>query len=126
MLGSTNHLERLDPAISKRPSRFDRKYLFDNPDESQREAYCRYWKKKIGRGGGVEFGDEMCGKVVGVTEGFSFAYMQEAFVASLLAIARREGEGGEGLGEDVLWEEMQKQIEALREGLKSEELKGKN
>jgi len=28
MIGSTNHLERLDPGISKRPSRFDRKYHY--------------------------------------------------------------------------------------------------
>lgn len=26
MIGSTNHLDRLDPAIANRPSRFDRKY----------------------------------------------------------------------------------------------------
>lgn len=25
MIGSTNHLDRLDPGIAKRPSRFDRK-----------------------------------------------------------------------------------------------------
>lgn len=25
MVGSTNHLDRLDPGIAKRPSRFDRK-----------------------------------------------------------------------------------------------------
>jgi len=28
IIGSTNHLDHLDPAISKRPSRFDRKYHF--------------------------------------------------------------------------------------------------
>jgi transitional endoplasmic reticulum ATPase len=28
MIGSTNHLSKLDPALSKRPSRFDRKYHF--------------------------------------------------------------------------------------------------
>lgn len=33
MVASTNHLERLDPGITKRPSRFDRKYLFPLPSE---------------------------------------------------------------------------------------------
>jgi len=36
MIGSTNHLERLDPGIAKRPSRFDRKYLFDVPTREER------------------------------------------------------------------------------------------
>jgi SpoVK/Ycf46/Vps4 family AAA+-type ATPase len=42
MIGSTNHLERLDPGIAKRPSRFDRKYLFDNPSKEERELYAEY------------------------------------------------------------------------------------
>lgn len=33
MVASTNHLDRLDPGITKRPSRFDRKYLFSLPSE---------------------------------------------------------------------------------------------
>lgn len=44
MIGSTNHLERLDPGIAKRPSRFDRKYLFNDPDEHERELYAEYCK----------------------------------------------------------------------------------
>lgn len=42
MIGSTNHLERLDPGLAKRPSRFDRKYFFDNPNEKERELYAEY------------------------------------------------------------------------------------
>lgn len=33
MVASTNHLDKLDPGLSKRPSRFDRKYLFPTPSE---------------------------------------------------------------------------------------------
>lgn len=44
MIASTNHLERLDPGIAKRPSRFDRKYLFDDPNEKERELYAEYCK----------------------------------------------------------------------------------
>jgi transitional endoplasmic reticulum ATPase len=47
VVGCTNHLELLDPGISKRPSRFDRKYLFPNPSETQREQYCHYWQGKL-------------------------------------------------------------------------------
>ncbi|KAK3398895.1 P-loop containing nucleoside triphosphate hydrolase protein [Sordaria brevicollis] len=88
MIGSTNHLERLDPGISKRPSRFDRKYLFPNPDLGQRVMYCRFWQNKLRGNEAIEFPDVLTRKIAGITEGFSFAYIQEAFVASLLAIAR--------------------------------------
>ena len=47
MIGSTNHLERLDPGISKRPSRFDRKYPFPNPTEDERVQYSEYWRGKL-------------------------------------------------------------------------------
>ena len=33
MVASTNHLDQLDAGLSKRPSRFDRKYLFPLPSE---------------------------------------------------------------------------------------------
>ncbi|KAI1154714.1 P-loop containing nucleoside triphosphate hydrolase protein [Nemania diffusa] len=144
MIGSTNHLERLDPGISKRPSRFDRKYFFPDPDLKQRIAYCKFWQKKLADNEDVEFPDKLCKAIAEITDKFSFAYMQEAFVAALLAIARRSqhegrygeepqardaddgwlevgGGGGDGdLDELVLWVEIRKQIETLREGMESE------
>lgn len=90
MIGSTNHLERLDPGISKRPSRFDRKYFFPDPDEEQRVQYCRFWRKKLQENEDVEFPEVLDKPIARITKGFSFAYMQEAFVASLLAIAAQE------------------------------------
>ncbi|KKF93156.1 putative ATPase YjoB [Ceratocystis platani] len=91
MVGSTNHLDRLDPGLSKRPSRFDRKYLFPNPDTSQREAYCRFWQRKLSGNDDIAFPDLLCKAIAEITHGFSYAYMQEAFVAALLAIAREDG-----------------------------------
>lgn len=88
MVGSTNHLDRLDPGIAKRPSRFDRKYLFPNPSEEQREAYMGYWQGKLEDNKDVEFPDKLCPAVAKITSGFSFAYLQEVMIASLLAIAR--------------------------------------
>jgi hypothetical protein len=38
-LATTNHPERLDPAVLDRPSRFDRKYPFDLPERPERQAY---------------------------------------------------------------------------------------
>ncbi|KAL6703689.1 hypothetical protein ACN47E_009383 [Coniothyrium glycines] len=91
MVGSTNHLDRLDPGISKRPSRFDRKYYFPDPDYAQRVQYAHFWQGKLKDNKNVDFPDKLCDKIAEITDKFSFAYMQEAFVASLLAIARRGG-----------------------------------
>lgn len=150
MVGSTNHLDRLDPGISKRPSRFDRKYLFPNPNLAERILYAEFWRNKLLRGeenegdGGkepVEFPEELCQAIAGITKGFSFAYMQEAFVAALLAIATDESgkddselsrdfefvsigetsmeDGGDGgdLDKYILWREMKRQIKILREDI---------
>lgn len=39
--------------------------------------------------GDIEFPDKLCRAIAEITDKFSFAYMQEAFVAALLAIARK-------------------------------------
>lgn len=84
MIGSTNHLERLDPSITKRPSRFDRKYHFALPTEDERLAYCHYWRTKLAGSADVEFSEDVCLYVSKITKGFSFAYMKELFVSSLV------------------------------------------
>ncbi|KAK7419309.1 hypothetical protein QQX98_003461 [Neonectria punicea] len=145
IIASTNHLDRLDPGISKRPSRFDRKYYFPNPDVDQREAYCRFWQEKLRPNKDIEFPDKLCRAIAEITDKFSFAYIQEAFVATLLAIARRskakrtrgssaeswvlvsDNEDSTGtFDEDDLdklafWVEIKKQVKLLREGIKDEE-----
>ncbi|KAF1973629.1 proteasome-activating nucleotidase [Bimuria novae-zelandiae CBS 107.79] len=89
MIGSTNHLDKLDPAIAKRPSRFDRKYHFKLPGEEERKLYAEYWRKKLlARNDGLEFPEELCGVVARLTEGFSFAYLKELWVMALLGLVR--------------------------------------
>lgn len=105
MVGSTNHLDRLDPGIAKRPSRFDRKYLFPNPNEEERTAYMKYWQGKLASNSDLEFPDKLAPAAAKITHGFSFAYCQEAMIASLLAIARAEK--GDGYVERVCLECME-------------------
>ncbi|KAK4197954.1 P-loop containing nucleoside triphosphate hydrolase protein [Triangularia verruculosa] len=90
MIGSTNHLSSLDPSIANRPSRFDRKYHFKLPDQETRERYAEYWRKKLENKPIVadKFEDGITDVVAQVTEGFSFAYMRELFMSSLLALVR--------------------------------------
>lgn len=97
MVGSTNHLDRLDPGLAKRPSRFDRKYFFPNPNEKERTTYMKYWQKKLADNEDLDFPDKLCPAVAKITDGFSFAYLQEAMVASLLAIARDHDSFSEAL-----------------------------
>ncbi|KAF2755318.1 proteasome-activating nucleotidase [Pseudovirgaria hyperparasitica] len=94
MIGSTNHLDALDPAIRDRPSRFDRKYHYRLPGFGERVEYARYWQKKLERNPRVDFPEGACGVIASLTDGFSFAYLKELFVAVLLVIAR----GGTGEG----------------------------
>ena len=123
-------MELLDPGISKRPSRFDRKYLFSLPSLSERTEYCQYWRAKLASNPEIEFPKRLCGAIAEITEDFSFAYMKEAFVASLLALvvnskARKSGRveacgGGDGLEGLPLWKEIQKQVKTLRDELSAE------
>lgn len=148
MLGSTNHIDRLDPGLAKRPSRFDRKYYFPNPDMYERELYCEYWRTKLAENKDIEFPARLNHAIASITKGFSFAYIQEAFVASLLAIAGKDEDdpdggtamgspdkqnfsglvrgpslsgGDEDLEKYVLWRQMKKQVKILREDLEEEE-----
>lgn len=126
MLGSTNYLERLDAGISKRPGRFDRKYHFTLPARTERVKYCDYWKSKLSKNESIEFPSELSEAIADITEGFSFAYLKEAFVTGLLMIvgSRRGGKKIEdltGTDEDahkldhlLLWRVMNKQVANLR------------
>lgn len=84
IIGSTNHLERLDTSITKRPSRFDRKYHFKTPLEPERILYCQYWQQKLQSNPAIDFTEEVCQAVAELTEGFTFAYLKEVFVQALL------------------------------------------
>ena len=120
-------MELLDPGISRRPSRFDRKYLFPLPSLSERTQYCEYWRGKLASNPEIEFPHPLCEAIAKITDAFSFAYMKEAFVASLLALVVRKGNrggslqergsGGGDLDDLPLWKEIQKQVKNLRREL---------
>lgn len=128
MVASTNHLDQLDPGLSSRPSRFDRKYLFPLPNEAERILYCAYWRRKLASKPSIIFPKKLCIAIAGITQEFSFAYLKEAFVATLLTIARRrtedrvretdgEGDGDGDLDDYELWVEMKKTVKVLREDM---------
>ncbi|MBV9706454.1 MAG: ATP-binding protein [Chloroflexi bacterium] len=79
-LATTNHPERLDPAILDRPSRFDHKYPFDLPELAERKAYITLWNGSLKPM--LRLSEEEVDKISEVTEGFSFAYLKELFLSS--------------------------------------------
>ena len=108
--------------------------------------YCHYWQKKLRDNKEIEFPDDICRAAAKITDGFSFAYIQEAFVTALLSIAReKEGneteernevdelqgawdlidvadaDKGKDLDDYILWRKLKYQIELLRKELGNEE-----
>ena len=81
VLATTNHPDRIDPAILDRPSRFDRKYTFELPAMTERSAYLELWRKKLD--GRVVWSEALRDRIASESEGFSFAYLQELVISSL-------------------------------------------
>lgn len=82
VVATTNHPERIDAAILDRPSRFDRKYTFALPELAERRAYLLGWQRKLVERTG--FREEDAFALAELTESFSFAYLKELVMSSLL------------------------------------------
>ena len=137
MVATTNHIDQLDPGLSKRPSRFDRKYLFPLPSKAERVEYVQFWRQKLKTKPDVEFPESLVEPIAGITHDFSFAYIQEAFVSSLLDIAHHRndededekfvagaGGGDEDLDKYELWRVIKEQVKILRGEMNDKALAG--
>ncbi|KAF7798910.1 hypothetical protein EIP86_010138 [Pleurotus ostreatoroseus] len=113
VIGTTNHLDRIDPALRDRPSRFDRKYDFEDPDAEERKLYVQYWQRKLHSNKSISFPDQLVDEVVKATDKFSFAYLKEAFVSTLVILAGYEDSDDKPTFGDAL----KAQIEVLRKQL---------
>lgn len=113
-LATTNHPERLDPSILDRPSRFDRKYPFDLPELSERLAYISMWNASLKPE--LQVTDEGIARLGELTDGFSFAYLKELFLSSLM---RWIGVEGNKDARETMQQVMEAQIDVLREQMVS-------
>src|SRR4030095_10034066 len=89
VLATTNHPERLDPAILNRPSRFDRKYYFNLPTAAERSAYIAVWNEQLRPE--LRVSDNGATHIVQQTDGFSFAYLKELFLSSMMQWMAADG-----------------------------------
>jgi SpoVK/Ycf46/Vps4 family AAA+-type ATPase len=110
VVATTNHPEQLDPAILDRPSRFDRKFYFELPAAQERLLYARRWNELLRPE--TRLGDGLLSETAARTEGFSFAYLKELFVSSLMEWMNAGGARAMG---EVVAERTARLIEQMRD-----------
>lgn len=81
IIATTNHLEKLDPALRNRPSRFDRVVAFENPSIDERVELLRKHISKLKQGCDVT--DEQLRAIAEKCADFSFAYLKELAVSAI-------------------------------------------
>ncbi|HLJ57986.1 MAG TPA: ATP-binding protein [Chthonomonadaceae bacterium] len=91
VIATTNHPERLDPALIDRPSRFDRKYRMDLPAADERREYITAWNGALETE--LRLTEQEIDAVVEATTEFSFAYIKELFLSSLMRWISSGGSG---------------------------------
>jgi AAA+ superfamily predicted ATPase len=89
VLATTNHPDKLDVAILDRPSRFDRKYYFNLPAQTERLAYIEKWNSELQPE--LRVSQTTAPLLVNKTEGFSFAYLKELFVSAMVQWMSNDG-----------------------------------
>jgi AAA+ superfamily predicted ATPase len=90
-LATTNHPEKLDPAILDRPSRFDRKYHFAMPEAAERNRYIASWRGRLDPS--MRITDDEVERLTRDTDGFSFAYLKELFLSAMIRWIRTRAAG---------------------------------
>jgi hypothetical protein len=102
VIASTNHPEKLDPAILDRPSRFDRKYRFDLPALPERLAYVEHWNRALQPE--MRLTDSEAMAIAECADRFSFAYLKELFLSGMMEWIDKQvsGQASVGMGEAIL------------------------
>ena len=91
IIGSSNHPERIDEALLKRPSRFDQVFHVGLPAHPERKAYClRILTKSqfTARLADSLDIDDLADRIADRTDGFTPAYLKEVFISAALLCAQ--------------------------------------
>jgi AAA+ superfamily predicted ATPase len=106
-VATTNHPERLDPAMLERPSRFDRKITFHLPGPDERSRFLKQMLAKR------EISEEEIASLCEETDGFTFAYLKELCLSGVMMWIHERSE-------IRLSAAMATQVEALRKQMTAE------
>lgn len=85
VVATTNRPDRIDPAIAKRPSRFDRVFVIPEPEQAQRREYLALQLGGDAPAGAAE-------RLAEATAGYSVAFLKELVLQARLAAVRRGDE----------------------------------
>jgi hypothetical protein len=117
VLASSNHPERIDEALLKRPSRFDRVFHLGLPAEPERREYAI---RLLSRGTLASRilpeldKEQLAAQIAKDSDGFTPAYLKEVFLAGALSLAQQ---GVEVLGQAYATE-CKEQLRLLREQMR--------
>lgn len=75
-LATTNYPQDIEPRFGNRPSRFDRRYLIDNPGDASRRMYIEFLCSKSTKSKEINID-----KWVTDTKGLSIAHIKELFIS---------------------------------------------
>ncbi len=117
IIASSNHPGKIDEALLKRPSRFDRVFHIGLPEIAERRAFCErlLTRESLAPKIAPELDvARLCDDVASQTEGFTPAYLKEAFVAAALSRAQE----GATVLDDAFAGAVTSQIKELRAHLK--------
>jgi hypothetical protein len=87
IIASSNHPGRIDEALLKRPSRFDRVFHLGLPEESERRRYCEVLLQRGSLASHIASSLDSAALAANVakrTTGFTPAYLKEAFLSAAL------------------------------------------
>jgi AAA+ superfamily predicted ATPase len=88
IIATTNHIKEIDEALTQRPSRFDRHYLFNFPSAELRREYIM---KRFDKVKSLVENTELVEAFVSNTDSMSYAHLNEIYTqAALRAIGRKE------------------------------------
>lgn len=88
-VATTNHPDRLDPALLDRPSRFDRKVTFTLPGKKERRRFIAAMNER--RPADLRLTEADVDEIAKRTKEFSFAYLKELHLSATMAwVGERE------------------------------------
>ena len=117
VIASSNHPGKIDEALLKRPSRFDRVFHIGLPKKPERIEYCRRILSRSQMSERIDpvlDKESLASQVGEKTDGFTPAYLKEVFTAAALSRAQE----GATILDEKFADAVMSQVEELRAHLK--------